>query len=439
MHYFEPRYMSRVYGARPRPRVLLEGVPEQFLQGYRDRFPTVETVKNRSEVDQAEFDVLVTTHTARGSEDHLRVIVFSGPTERGVPDVVDVAASRAGDIRFNVEWFGNSKAREFHVPAEWPPEVIRFIHDRLIPIATRKERNPVLIQRTEALSVISPFLQTARGEILAGRFSRLSRVDCWALPSELLEYGAECTAIAVGLWRKQDVGRFPEPLEDWAGLVRWQTVEEESAATELNHLREMRVQMLDRLQVNEDTLGVRLSEARGRADAAERLLLTAQGDDLVHAVRRCLEEFGFEVQYMDDVWAPGGRLEDLRVRLPAEPKWIAIAEVRGYKNGAAVNDLGRLLARFRTRYLQETGTLPSCSWYIANAFIPEDPAMRPAILHSNDAEVETFGEDDGLAIGTVCLFDMQMDLRRRRLTPDEAQGLLSHSRGRLKYERRPNE
>src|SRR5712692_4668423 len=155
--------MKRVYGARPRPRVLLEGVPDEFHQGYRDRFPTVEAVGHRSEVDQAEFDLLVTTETAHRAEDHLRVIIFSGPTELPIPDVVDVAASRSGDVRFNVEWLGSSKAHEFHVPAEWPPEVSRFIQDRLIPIVTRKETNPVLKQRTQALSVISPFLETARG------------------------------------------------------------------------------------------------------------------------------------------------------------------------------------------------------------------------------------------------------------------------------------
>jgi hypothetical protein len=428
---FHPQRMSRIFGANPRPRILLEHIPEHLHRGYRNRFPTVTAVEALREVDQAEFDLLITTRDAVNAADHLRVIVFSEATN--FQDVVDLAGSGSG-THFHVQWAGTSRASEFHVPSEWPEDLGRFIQVRLIPLATGKTSNPVLGQRSQSSSVISPFLQTASGKTLAGCFRRSGGADCWVFPGELVEHGAECAAIGVGIWRKQDLVRFPEPVEDWTKQPRWQTVEEVSVTSDLSTLRETRQQVLERLQVDESALEAKLWELGSAADSDERLLLTAQGDELVRAVQRCLGELGFKVEYMDDVWRAGDRREDLRVRLPTDPKWTAIVEVRGYKNGAAVNDLVRLLARFRTRYLQEVGTLPSCSWYIANAFIPEDPAMRPPILHSNDAEVETFGEDDGLAIGTVFLFDMLMDVRRGRLTQEDAQQLLRDGRGRLIYQ-----
>ena len=248
-------------------------------------------------------------------------------------------------------------------------------------------------------------------------------------------FGAECAAIAVGLWRQQDLIRFPEPTRDWAKQSRWQTLEEESCARELEDLRANRQLMLARFQEEENTLTARMHEAGSQADAGERLLLTAQSDELVRAVQRCLEEFGFECQYMDDVWAAGDRREDLRIRLPADSAWITIAEVRGYTKGAELKDLLRM-GRFRTRYVQDEHSLPSGSWYIVNEFISQDPAARPRVLQSNDKEVETFGEDDGLGIGSVPLFEMLMDFRRGLLTQDEVQHLLRDSRGRLNYDAR---
>jgi hypothetical protein len=310
--------------------------------------------------------------------------------------------------------------------------VARFIQERLLPLASGRSTNPVLAV-VEGPSPLSPFLQTVRGDVLAARYPRSGGVDGWVFPPELVEYGAECTSIAVERWRKDAPERFPPRVEDWTKQPRWQTASEELCTKELNELNEKRAQMLAKFRDEEVALETRLQEVRTTADAGERLLLTAQGDELVKTVQRCLEEFGFQVQYMDDVWKAGDRLEDLRVRLPADPDWIAIAEVRGYKNGAAMSDLVRLIGRFRSRYLREVGTLPSCSWYIANAYIPKDPAERPPILHTNDAEVEAYGEDDTLIVSTVSLYEMLMDHQRGFLTTEEARGRLRESRGRLKY------
>src|ERR1700680_4997296 len=105
--------MSRVYGASQRPRILLQGIPESLHQSYRDRFPTVVAVQYLHEVDQAEFDMLVTTGSARQAEEHVRVIVFSEPGK--VRSAIDETSS--GNVRFEIAWSGESGARGFHESA----------------------------------------------------------------------------------------------------------------------------------------------------------------------------------------------------------------------------------------------------------------------------------------------------------------------------------
>src|SRR5439155_25214793 len=97
--------MNRIFGASPRPRVLLERIPEDLHKGYRDRFPTVVSVDTKSAVDQAEFDLLVTTWNSSNSDDHLWVISFLEPNQYN--DVIDT--SRSGANRFSVGWFGSSR------------------------------------------------------------------------------------------------------------------------------------------------------------------------------------------------------------------------------------------------------------------------------------------------------------------------------------------
>jgi hypothetical protein len=424
--------MSRVFGANPRPRILLEAIPEELHQQFVDVFPTVATVEDRSEVDQVEFDVLVTTQSALGADKHLYVIVF-GAESGGPMNIID--STRSGTTLVYAQWIGSSKGREFHVPIDRPAILRRFIETRLIPILRSKRENLVIGQIFGSPSTLTPFVATARGEVLAGSFSRASGFECWALPIEAVPHAAECAAVAVELWRDQDQTRFPRPVEDWTVEARWQSVTEEAVRRDLAELRRARDHVLEKFRTDEQLLEAKLQEARALAETDDRVLLTTQGDELVRAVKRALEVFGFEVQYMDDVWPAGDRREDLRVSVAGDPAWTNITEVRGYVRGAELNDLLRI-GRFRSRFARDEGSLPSSSWYIANEFIGQDPGTRPMVLQSNDQEVDTFGEDDGLILSSVTLFDMLMDWNRGALTSDEARRILRESRGRLSYERR---
>lgn len=420
--------MNRVYGVSPRPRLLLHNVPEEFHTSYQERFPTVRAVEDLTEVDQREFDVVVTTWNAYHLEDHLRSIVF-GPRSGGGRSIAPVEPS-PGESHV-VEWIGVSMAREFEVPYQCPPALRSFIEKRLIPVASAKNGNPLLARDSPAY--MTPFVVSGRGEVLAASVWRRVGIECWILPAEMVEFGAECTAIAVGIWRGQEPLRFPEPEGSWSRHPRWQTEREKSITHALAELRDRRQQTLDALAHEEDGLVAELTAAESGADAAERKLLTAQGDDLVRAVEQCFRAFGLDVRYMDDKWPVGDRLEDLRVRVPGR-SWVLV-EIRGYKGGAELNDLLRL-NRFRSRYVKDEKKMPDANWYVANQFAGQDPASRPEVLHSNSAEIVTFGEDDGLAISTVTLFDMLMDLREGILSEGEAQRLLLDSRGRLTYARK---
>jgi hypothetical protein len=423
--------MSRVYGANPRPRILLEQVPEELHEGFRKRFPTVKAVTLRDEVDQAEFDVLVTAIRPQDADKHLYVIVFGDPA--GSQTAIEQV--KAGQASFPIQWLGISRGHEFHVPTSIDAALQRFVQARVVPVVDGRPANFVMGEPITAPKVVTPFLTTARGEVLAGRFQRMSGTECWVFPRDAIGHAAECLAIAIDLWRMQDLMRFPYPVESWANNPRWLTSPEEEIAGELHGLARHRDQLLAELASQESALESKFAEAQMLADADERQLLTAQGDPLVRAVQRCLKEFGFNVKYMDEIWKPGDRREDLRVSQSSDATWTNITEVRGYAKGAELNDLLRI-GRFRTRYMKDEGKVASSAWYVANELIATDPGSRPSVLGANDTEVGTFGEDDGLAIGTVTLFDMLMDVRRGLLSQDDAQRLLRESRGRLDYKRR---
>ncbi len=174
-----------------------------------------------------------------------------------------------------------------------------------------------------------------------------------------------------------------------------------------------------------------LEEESRRANDSDRRLLTAQGDDLVEEVQACLEELGFIVVNVDrEITSEGDRLEDLRVKDPDNSDWIALAEVRGYRRGAQLNDLLRI-GRFVARYVGETGKMPTASWYIVNHTLAQDPATRPSPLAGNPNEVDTFADGGGLIVDSRFLFRIRMDVRSGRVQPRQARDRLIASTGVL--------
>ena len=108
-------------------------------------------------------------------------------------------------------------------------------------------------------------------------------------------------------------------------------------------------------------------------------------------------------------------------------------EVRGYRRGAQVRDLLRI-QRFRTRYLKDNDKDADRLWYVVNQFCEGDPENRPTVLASNEAELEAFAEDNGLAIDTTHLFQLWMAVREDRLAAEEARSRLMQAQGRFTFD-----
>jgi hypothetical protein len=113
------------------------------------------------------------------------------------------------------------------------------------------------------------------------------------------------------------------------------------------------------------------------ADGPHRLL-TAQDEPLVEAVGDALSALGFEVPHMDPIHVANHnvRFEDLQVRDPDDPAWSAIVEVKGFKRGVKVNEIGRITRHLNARFCQDHSHPPSAVWAIANHDLSDDPDQR---------------------------------------------------------------
>lgn len=245
-----------------------------------------------------------------------------------------------------------------------------------------------------------------------------------------MEQPERWVAAALASWHNTNPDKFPGG-PSWRERNDWRTPAEISLAAQLNTLEDELRQTVETIQGKKLEIIKRQQEEFTKVNEAERRLITAQGDDLVEAVQASLEEIGFAVQNVDrEIADKGDRREDLRIRDPGNPDWVVIAEVRGYKRGAQLNDLLRI-ARLVTRFVSETGKKPSASWYIVNHNFGQDPAIRPDPLVSNPSEVRTFAEDGGLVIDSRYLFRVTMDVRSGLVDPAAARAKLITSTGTL--------
>jgi hypothetical protein len=125
---------------------------------------------------------------------------------------------------------------------------------------------------------------------------------------------------------------------------------------------------------------------------------------------------GFDVSKIDEEIPKGSpKREDLRIRDPDIVDWEAIVEVRGYsKSGGTTADLSRL-ARFAHYYEVETDKPPNKSIYMVNGQIYLPPTQRQAPLISSPEDVHEFGEQGGVIIWTLDLFQVLKTLSDKDL------------------------
>ncbi|MGX5653620.1 hypothetical protein ACWKWC_02465 [Geodermatophilus nigrescens] len=428
-------------GRKERPRLLVigEGEGTELGEHLSRLAPTVRFLAQASEladVRQLDWDAVVLWQQDAELEDHLFVLQFGGDYTAPYKITNATVALHLG---------GPTVSTEFFIPEEDLPDAIATLVRRdLVPTVQARQHNDTLRlrvfsrmltsepqDRIRILSTMQPFLMDADQRPIAGAYRRTrdGHSQWWRLPS-YTPNAERWASAAFASWRDKNPEVFPAEA-GWSQNEAWQTDAELRVAAEIARLSADRERLIARLDEQVAAAAQALTEARAQADAGERLLLTAQKDDLVAEVKATLEEFGFSVIDVDKaISQPGDRREDLRVVDPDAHDWIALSEVRGYGKGAQLNDLLRI-GRFVARFLKEQQREPDATWYIVNHFVGSDPGSRPRPLQSNPDEVETFAEGGGLVVDTADLFRLRMSVRRGEQSPDNARRMLREARGRF--------
>ncbi|MFG1621169.1 hypothetical protein [Kribbella sp. NPDC049227] len=361
-----------------------------------------------------------------GADEHL-FVVLRAPIELHALARGSWTIDQRFDPALLVQMVQGHTAEEFLRYAV-PDKIRQLTREVLEPIVTARQQHTCFsvlgVDHTEA----DPFLATAAGRMLAGRYARQSQAEVWLLPGDVPDIVPWVRA-ALAEWHQLDPDRFPG-VPDWSHEPHWQTRDERQKVAALSTVEAERLHITAHLDQRAASLHNRLDAARGRADLYERALLTADSDELVEAVIRALRELGFTVVNADDHATPGDNLEDLHISDPDHSAWLAIAEVKGYTKGASTAAFQQL-ARFNKRYLQRTGASPAAEWYIANQFRKQDPSVRQPMLHGKSEDIRTFAEDGGLIIDTVTLFRVLEQVRAGTITGADVRTHLRSATGVL--------
>lgn len=232
-------------------------------------------------------------------------------------------------------------------------------------------------------------------------------------------------------WAELDREAF-KGIVPWREQRQWLTGGELRLSEELEALRDERARHAARFLAEEERIERTLAKERADADRGARLLLTAQGDDLVAAVSHALTAIGFEVENMDEAKLNGQpKLEDLRLRIADRPGWEAVAEIKGHeKRGLRLVDVNQA-RRPRDRYRDETGRWPDLVMVVHNGMAALPPSLRSRPFDSSPADAQSLS-DEGywLVVPTTDLFRL---LRDSPSLGRAALDVLADSRGVLSY------
>jgi hypothetical protein len=133
---------SRVIGEQPKPRALIFGFDDPTAERIKALFASSMILNDLDDVEQREWDVLVTTRSLMFVANHLSVIGFGcdgydtrargqvGPTFGYFHSANEPRSASTGVVI----WEPESRARELVVPGDLPPSVRRLVQDRLVPM-----------------------------------------------------------------------------------------------------------------------------------------------------------------------------------------------------------------------------------------------------------------------------------------------------------------
>lgn len=443
----------RVIAEDPRPRALLFGIDRERRGSIAACFPSSQVITGPEDVVMSEWDLVVSEAGAPDwLAEHLYVIAF-GLGTFGWPQNHE-NFRRTGPPSLCRYLF--SPARELFIPDGLPPPVSQLVRETLGPDANAAARRTLDASRSgsrrESLDVIGnsvitegrdhedaqrgsktmpvedirPFLSTRDGFAIAASWPRKGgKAEIWSLPANANR--PSWIKAALEVWSNDAPDRFPRAR--WRDNSEWATATEIGLREQYTEVERQRTAALAAFDLQFSALKDRLQVAADDGERGLRALLTTQGDPLVDAVERVLADFGFSVRNMDRETPEGDRREDVRIT-DRQSGWTAIAEVRGYKGGAAVNDLMRI-QRFATRFAAETGKAPDACWYVVNQFLGKDPGGRAQPLNSNPTELDGFAEGGGFVCDTTEIFRLARSVELGSLSRESVRKALIECRGQF--------
>lgn len=420
-----------IYDEAPKPRILLQNVKSEtalhvavqrysgtvgFLRGYGDGL-RVES-----------WDAIVSVGDPQLSASNLRVIQIGGTPcgSRWSPgsryyQSIDTITSYGAELVINDDL---PSALAQIVKRELLPQL------RTIPLPRGAIVTPHF-SASNRETHFTPLISDLDGNAFAAIYRPDSGAqECLYLPEGIADI-TPWLLYVFERWSADAPDIFPA-APDWTRDDRWMTAGEIDARDSMVSARaevEKAVRRLEEVEREAESSLALVSEAANRN---ERKLLTGTGDVLVAAVSSALERIGFTVHDMD---AEGRRekLEDLRIEDPAEDRWLALCEIKGYNKGGQLNDLQKL-GRFVERYLVENkGRMPQARWYVVNQFRDRDPSTRKQLLWGQDTDLVAFGESGGLTIDTRSIFLLDKDVTTGSISQDDAKRLLKNATGRFDY------
>lgn len=365
-----------------RPRILFQSVPEQIVPAF-DELPGTHTfISGAEEVHRSDHDLLVTFEPTPLVDASWHVLGFGLSRVGGLKNYAVVELQRAENRARDVYVADNDTARDHRSLIE------RTILANLAPpprpawrANLRVSGFPVDAEGGNLRDTVVPLIHMgAEQAVYAFITVGQDRTFSWALPAETTGH-REWLLFVLECLHNADPDRFPgEP--DWQAGSSWATPELARAQQDLDAARDARQRAIAAADEQVAQAEKRVQVAREAAAAGPWQLLSAQSDDLVHAVQDALHALGFEAVELDEPHHKkyGRRLEDLRVTDPAAPEWESLVEVKGYTKGAKRNDVIQVTQAPITYFAAEHGRPPRTVWHVVNAQLGSDPSTRPTAL-----------------------------------------------------------
>lgn len=417
-----------------RPYYLFEDVPDDVVDLLGPLVPEYKVAHSPHDAHDSDFDAIVSFNPEPTHHDESLPILSFGA--RMIYLRRYHSAGPSGNYTIHLETGPSSDVVNLLDPDDDDPKLSELVRETIYPVIKdsrevwnldygrypdRFTRPLVSRGREKRLHALITARGTRDGNIDAGLLLALpketKRPDRWLKKFQSILHSVHPeTFPLIDDWTTDDPRWLPLEAETLLERKRQSEAELKETVEQLEAEIQETKQQLDKILV-------------GNHDTGVQRLLTAQGDDLTAAVKEALETLGYAVQDMDAPKLPGEpRLEDLRITLPARKDWAVLAEVKGYKNDAKVNDLQQLPGRPLRKYVEETGRPPSSLWHIVNTRIEENPSARKRThRHFNKEDTALIADHEGLILETRDLFEAAKAVDRGDHTPEEIRSAVEAS------------